>query len=66
MEERYDGENWLAFIAEMDGEPAGYAICKIYSRAVDSTIRAHRMLYLHRIGVAPYDIKQWLDGARPQ
>jgi ribosomal protein S18 acetylase RimI-like enzyme len=46
-------DNRLAFIAEVDGEPAGYAYAEVVRRPETSSHYAHEMVYLHHISVRP-------------
>jgi ribosomal protein S18 acetylase RimI-like enzyme len=43
----------LVFIADIEGEPAGYAYAEIIRRAETSLVYAHDMIYIHHISVRP-------------
>jgi ribosomal protein S18 acetylase RimI-like enzyme len=47
-----DHEN-LVFIAEVEGEPAGYAYAEIIRRPETSLAYAYEMIYIHHISVRP-------------
>ena len=43
----------LVFIADVDGEPAGYAYAEIIRRPETSLVYAYEMIYIHHISVRP-------------
>ncbi len=43
----------LVFIADVEGEPAGYAYAQIVRRPETSLVYAHDMIYIHHISVRP-------------
>jgi GNAT superfamily N-acetyltransferase len=43
----------LVFIAEADGEPAGYAYAEVIRRPESAFHHAHESIYLHHISVRP-------------
>jgi ribosomal protein S18 acetylase RimI-like enzyme len=45
--------NHLVFIADVDGEPAGYAYAELISRPETSLHHAYKTVYLHHISVRP-------------
>jgi ribosomal protein S18 acetylase RimI-like enzyme len=43
----------LVFIADIEGEPVGYAYAQIIRRPETSLVYAHDMIYIHHISVRP-------------
>lgn len=43
----------LVFIADVDGEPAGYVYAEIIRRPETSLVYAYEMIYIHHISVRP-------------
>jgi ribosomal protein S18 acetylase RimI-like enzyme len=51
------------FIAEVDGEPAGYACAEVVRRAETTFHFPHEMIYLHHISVRPQYRRRGVGGA---
>jgi ribosomal protein S18 acetylase RimI-like enzyme len=53
----------LVFIADIEGEPAGYAYAEIIRRPETSLVYAHDMIYIHHISVRPAQRRRGVGSA---